>query len=90
MYSGNQSGAPTFLLEQFVYCGVHKIPPFFNTTGQTNTFHFLLNIRSDNMYFKWSLRFIFSDKKLLGTFHLSHTSSEYHFMLSVAPSGTMK
>jgi len=75
MYSGKQLEAPKFLLERFVYCDVHKIAPFLTTAGQTNKFHFLLNIQSDNMYFKWSLPFISSDKKHLGTFHLSHTSS---------------
>ena len=58
MHWGNQLEAPIFLLEQFVYCGFHKILPFLTTTGQTDTFHFLLNIQSDNMYFKWSPRFM--------------------------------
>jgi hypothetical protein len=69
-YSGNQLEAPVFLLEQFVYFGIHKIPSFLITTRQTNTFHFLLNIQSDNMYFKWSVRCIYSDK-----IHLFHTWS---------------
>jgi hypothetical protein len=44
MYSGNQLEAPELLMEQFVYCDVHKIPPFLTTTRQTNTFHFLAQL----------------------------------------------